>query len=134
MLAIADLNDRMGKWQGWDDASPARRLAQTRLARISAPVLLTLTLLAGLFTFGRESPTTVATLVLEAMALGLWAVRQDALWAAYLGSLAWSAAGLIGGLVLAGRSGPGTRTSAADQCRAGRVVQPSTRSACSAAG
>ncbi len=69
----------------------------------SSPVLLVLTILAACFTCDRENVTTVATLGLAALALGFWAVRQEALWAAYVGSLAWSGTGLLGGLVLARR-------------------------------
>jgi uncharacterized membrane protein len=38
-----------------------------------------------------------------ALALGLWAVRREEVWAAYLAGLAWSAAGLAGGLVIGRR-------------------------------
>ncbi|HME69597.1 MAG TPA: hypothetical protein VKM54_06980, partial [Myxococcota bacterium] len=69
---------------------------------LSSPVLV-LSLLAWVFTFGRESTTTVATLVFVAMALGLWAIRREQVWAAYMAGLAWAAAGLAGGLVVGRR-------------------------------
>jgi tetratricopeptide (TPR) repeat protein len=107
-LAIADVNERLGRRRIWDEPSTASGPRSSLLARLSSPLLLILALLGSCFTFGRESETTVATLGLLALALFLWAVRQSALWAAYLGGLAWSATGLMAGLVIARRMGLGT--------------------------
>ena len=63
--------------------------------------MFTLSILSALFTLGRENPTTVATLVLIALAAGHWAVAVGELRSAYLGSLAWSTAGFVAGLVVA---------------------------------
>ncbi len=102
-LAIADVNGRLDLRRNWDESAAASGQRNSQLARLSSPALLVLTILAACFTCDRENVTTVATLGLAALALGFWAVRQEALWAAYLGSLAWSGTGLMGGLVLARR-------------------------------
>jgi tetratricopeptide (TPR) repeat protein len=107
VLAIADVNDRLSRRRIWDEPGRPSSLRNPLLVRLSSPLLLVLSLLAATFTFGQESLTTLTTLALVALALHLWAVRTEALWAAYLGSLYWSSAGLAGGLVLARRLSSG---------------------------
>lgn len=87
-LLIADWNSRR--------VQPGRRRREQTLL---ASFLMVLALLAVLFTLGRENTTTVTTLILAALALGLWAVRQEEVWASYLAGLFWLAGGLTAGLV-----------------------------------
>ncbi len=98
-LVIAEWNSRLGQRENLAGAAERGRTFSAGVALLSSPVLV-LALLAPVFTFGRENTTTVATLVFVAMALGLWSVRWEQVWAAYLAGLAWSAAGLAGGLVV----------------------------------
>ena len=98
-LVIAEWNSRLGQRENLAETAEQGRALPASMSLLSSPVLV-LSLLAPVFTFGRESSTTVATLVFVAMALGLWAVRREQVWAAYLAGLAWSAAGLAGGLVV----------------------------------
>ena len=100
-LILADWNSRLGRRANPAGTIDLTRATEAGMIRLLFPVLM-LGVLAPVFTFGRESATTVATLVCVALALGLWAIRREQNWAAYLASLAWSSAGLAGGLV-AGR-------------------------------
>ena len=97
-LILADWNSRPGRRANPAGTIDPPRAAEAGMIRLLFPVLL-LSMLAPVFTFGRESATTVATLVCVALALGLWAIRQEQYWAAYLAGLAWTLAGLVGGLV-----------------------------------
>ncbi len=78
-----------------------RRLFRLQIWRLSTVFILTLSILSAFFTLGRENPTTVATLVLIALAAGHWAIAVGEPRSAYLGSLAWTAAGFVAGLVVA---------------------------------
>ncbi len=102
-LIIAEWNSRASLREDLAEAAEQGRALSASMALLSSPVLV-LALLAPVFTFGRENTTTVATLVFVAMALGLWAVRWGQVWPVYPAGVAWSAAGLVGGLVI-GRQG-----------------------------
>ena len=98
-LVIAEWNSRLGQREKLAGTAGQGRQLSASLALLSSPVLV-LSLLAPVFTFGRENTTTVAALVFVALALGLWAVRWQQVWAAYLAGLAWLAAGVAAGLVV----------------------------------
>ncbi|MGC8639119.1 MAG: hypothetical protein ACP5XB_04490 [Isosphaeraceae bacterium] len=53
-LAVADVNERLGRRRSWDEPAASGGERKHRLVRLSSPLLLALSLLAACFTFGRE--------------------------------------------------------------------------------
>ena len=120
-LVLAEWNSRPGVRGHLAGTAGQGRTIQVGKFMVLLPVLM-LSLLAPVFTFGRENATTVATLVMVSSALGLWAIRLEENWAAGLAGLAGSAAGLAGGLVVGHRWGWITPESRAMGAALGELV------------
>ncbi|HZW33100.1 MAG TPA: hypothetical protein VFF52_20455, partial [Isosphaeraceae bacterium] len=100
-LATVRLGRRYTDLTSWHELSWLGDVRSEQSSRLLAYQACILAVLAALFTRATVSPTTVATLGLAAMTLGLGAVALASPVAAGLGSASWAGAGLFAGLLAA---------------------------------
>jgi tetratricopeptide (TPR) repeat protein len=104
-LATAQVIRRFTHAESWHELPWLGSLRSEQLGRMLSIQASLLAVLATLFTKGAVEPTTVLSLILAALTLGLVALASGWEAAALAGSLAWSAAWGVAGLVVAPRLG-----------------------------
>jgi tetratricopeptide (TPR) repeat protein len=104
-LATAQLVRRYTRGESWNEFVWLGDLRSERLARMLSYQTCIFSVLAVVFTKGALEPTTVLTLVLAAVSLGLTAIECGWDMAGVAGSLSWAAAWGVGFVVVAMRLG-----------------------------
>jgi tetratricopeptide (TPR) repeat protein len=106
-LATAHVLGRFKAADAWDEGSWLDDVRSEPLARLFSIQAIAVTALGVVFTRGVSEPSTVLTLVLAALTLGVVAVRMGWNSAALSGGAAWAAAWGVAGQVVAGWQDPG---------------------------
>ena len=104
-LATAQLVRRYTHDESWHELGWLGDLRSGQLRRMLSVQACLLAVLAVLFTKGAVEPATVLTLILASLTLGLVALASGWDAAAFTGSLAWTSAWGVAGLVVADRWG-----------------------------